>query len=123
MNGAPGRGPRIHAGRPEDVVPDQVRVLSLPPERNGTPREALLLRDERGELRIYLNRCRHLPTTLDAGGRRFLTQDRRHLQCQTHGALYRLRDGHCIEGPCEGSALFALAFEIEGDALYVVLDE
>jgi nitrite reductase/ring-hydroxylating ferredoxin subunit len=41
------------------------------------------------------------------------------LVCGTHGATYRLRDGHCIEGPCEGLALERLKVRsVDGD-LYV----
>jgi nitrite reductase/ring-hydroxylating ferredoxin subunit len=113
---------RIAAGRPEDTAAGEVRVLPLPPDSSGVPREALLLRDEAGVLRAYLNRCRHLPTTLDAAGRKFFSADRRHLQCQTHGALYRLNDGYCVEGPCEGSTLYRLELEVEGDTLYITLE-
>jgi nitrite reductase/ring-hydroxylating ferredoxin subunit len=123
VSAASGAPLRIAAGHHDDLVRGEVRVVRLPVGRDGTPREALLLRDESGTPRAYLNRCRHLPTTLDAGGRQFLSKDRLHLQCQTHGARYRLADGHCVEGPCDGHALFALALELEGDELYIVLDD
>ena len=120
---AAGARTRIAAGRHDDLVRGGVRVVRLPAERDGTPREGLLLRDESGTLRAYLNRCRHLPTTLDAGGRQFFSKDRVHLQCQTHGARYRLADGGCVEGQCDGRGLFALAVELEGDAVYILLDD
>jgi len=123
VSAASGARLRIAAGRLDDLVQSEVRVVRLPAERDGTPREALLLRDESGTPRAYLNRCRHLPTTLDAGGRQFFSKDRVHLQCQTHGARYQLADGHCVEGPCDGHALFALTLELEGDALYIALDD
>jgi len=95
-----------------DVVAGNVRVVALPRDGHGRPREALLLRDDAGVLRVYLNRCQHLPIPIDGGSRDFLTPDGAHLRCGTHGALYRLQDGLCIAGPCEGKALEAVPFEI-----------
>lgn len=109
---------------PEAVVAfGEVRVVALPRDQLGRPREALLVRDAGGCLRVYLNRCRHLPIPIDGGSREFLTSDGSHLRCGTHGALYRLDDGHCVSGPCEGQALHALPFEVVAGAVRVRIDE
>ena len=113
---------RISAGWKDALAPGQVRPVALPRERDGRPREALLLRDHGGELRAYLNRCQHLPIPIDGGARRFLSKDGQHLQCGTHGARYRLEDGYCIDGPCAGQSLQPIALEMEGDAIYLVID-
>ena len=34
-----------------------------------------------------------------------MDDDRVHLLCHSHGALYRTRDGYCVSGPCEGQTL------------------
>ncbi len=112
---------RVAAGCVHDLVAGQVRVVRLPADASGMPREALLLRDARGRLRAYLNRCRHLPVPLDAGGRSFFSADGSELECRTHGARYRLDDGRCVEGPCKGAALQAFAIELEGDLVHVLL--
>jgi nitrite reductase/ring-hydroxylating ferredoxin subunit len=111
---------RVAAGRASELAPGAVRVVKLPPE-GRIPREALIIRDERGVLRAYLNRCQHLPIPLDGGSRRFLTRDGDYLECGTHGARYRLNDGHCVEGPCQGRALIALELEQSGDDLTLLL--
>jgi nitrite reductase/ring-hydroxylating ferredoxin subunit len=111
---------RIAAGRASELTPGAVRVVQLPPE-GRIPREALVVRDASGVLRAYLNRCQHLPIPLDGGSRRFLARDGAHLQCGTHGARYRLSDGHCIEGPCLGRSLIALELEQSGDDLTLLL--
>jgi len=74
-----------------------------------------------GEPRAYLNRCRHLPIPIDSGSRSFLTQDKRHLLCGTHGALYQLDDGLCVAGPCLKLALEQLPIEIENGVLFVLV--
>lgn len=114
---------RVPAGPAAFVSQGQVQVILLPRDPAGRPREALLLRDDRGELRAYLNRCEHLPIPLNAGGPDFLTADRRELLCRTHGARYRLEDGHCVHGPCAGRALRPLALSVEADCVYVLLEE
>ncbi|MEZ4340144.1 MAG: metallophosphoesterase [Sandaracinaceae bacterium] len=82
---------------------------------NGRPREVLLLRAEDGAPRAYLNVCQHLPVPLDGGAREFLNRAGTHLMCGTHGALYRLHDGYCVEGPCEGTTLESLPVRVDDE--------
>lgn len=90
-------------------------------DSEGRPREVLVLATPDGEPRAYLNRCRHLPIPLDGGSREFLTDDGTHLRCGTHGAIYRLDDGYCVEGPCEGTWLERVPLRIDDEG-FVVLD-
>jgi nitrite reductase/ring-hydroxylating ferredoxin subunit len=36
---------------------------------------------------------------------RYLTREGDLILCSTHGALFRLRDGLCVSGPCAGLSL------------------
>lgn len=103
------------------AVGEDPRLVRLSPTPEGFRREALVLRDETGALRVYMNRCRHLPITLDAGSRRFVFPGSDELVCGTHGARYRRSDGLCTWGPCTGKALEPVAFEDAGPEL-VLLD-
>jgi nitrite reductase/ring-hydroxylating ferredoxin subunit len=60
----------------------------------------------------YVNSCPHTGGPLDWVPDQFLDLDRRHILCATHGALFRLEDGHCLAGPCAGDKLTAVAVEI-----------
>lgn len=113
---------RIDAGAIEEFPPSSERVVPLPPDATAPRREAVVIHDEQGVLRAYVNRCRHLPIPLDAGSRRFRTPDGRHLLCRTHGAVYRLEDGACTRGPCDGRGLHALGVELEVGRVILVLD-
>ena len=113
---------KLDAGLAADIVPGSTRVVPLPPGANGMRREAIVLCDEQGELRAYVNRCQHLPIPLDGGGRAFFSADGRHLLCRTHGASYRLHDGLCVAGPCTGSSLVALRLERDGARVALVID-
>ena len=53
----------------------------------------------------YLNDCPHIGTPLNWKNTRFLTMDGSQIVCATHGALFRIKDGHCTAGPCIGMNL------------------
>ena len=111
----------IPVGPAEDVRSGNVVSVGLRRLGKGPPRQALVLRDAGGKLHCYLNLCRHLPIPLDGGSRVYLAPDEQHLLCGTHGALYRLEDGVCVEGPCVGAALFRLPL-LERDGELFILD-
>ncbi|MFM2417737.1 MAG: hypothetical protein RL385_2460 [Pseudomonadota bacterium] len=111
---------RIKAGPLETLGADEARAVPLPRGADRRPREALLVRGSDGRVRAYLNLCRHLPVPIDGGSRSYLTKDRQHLLCGTHGALYQRDDGKCIAGPCLHLQLIALPVEEEGGELYIV---
>ncbi|TFH29020.1 MAG: Rieske (2Fe-2S) protein [Myxococcales bacterium] len=105
--------------RAEDLRDGTVRTVGLGHDDDGLPIMALLLRDENGDIVAYRNLCRHLPVPLDGGTGELLSDDGAHLICGTHGATYRLYDGYCVEGPCEGLALHRLYVREDGGDLYV----
>ena len=96
-----------------------VRTAALGHDEEGRPVEAMVLRDARGVIVAYRNLCRHLPVPLDGGTGELLSEDGAHLVCGTHGALYRLGDGTCVDGPCEGMALEPLVVRVQAGEIYV----
>lgn len=109
----------VRVCRWDELVPGVVRVAELGLDSEGRPVQAIVLRDEQGRVVAYRNLCRHLPVPLDGGTGELLTPDRRHLVCGTHGALYRIRDGHCVEGPCRGRGLTPLRIREDSGSVYV----
>lgn len=69
----------------------------------------------------YLNRCQHLPVTLDLNDNEFFTHDKKYLQCHMHGAIYEMDSGLCIGGPCQGASLFKLSVEEEEGEIVVTI--
>lgn len=57
------------------------------------------------ETRLFQNICPHSGGPLTASPIPPLSRDGDHLVCQTHGALFRIRDGLCVAGPCLGARL------------------
>ena len=68
--------------------------------------------------RAYVDRCRHLPLTLDAGGGELSMDGGRTLVCMRHDANYDAANGACLSGACEDRALTALALELRGGELW-----
>jgi nitrite reductase/ring-hydroxylating ferredoxin subunit len=102
-------------------LPDRgTRGFDLGPDAD--PREIFLYR-EGGKVFAYENACPHLGSPLEFTPDQFLAPDREHFQCSTHGALFRLEDGHCVSGPCQGQALSQLAVEIAADGQVLLVGE
>jgi nitrite reductase/ring-hydroxylating ferredoxin subunit len=68
----------------------------------------------------FANSCPHQSSPLDWIENQFMTPDKSRIMCATHGAQFRIEDGHCIAGPCEGDALTPLPVSVRQGA--VVLD-
>jgi nitrite reductase/ring-hydroxylating ferredoxin subunit len=53
----------------------------------------------------YINACPHQRSRLNATPGRFFDWTGERLLCHRHGALFRVADGRCIDGPCLGKRL------------------
>ena len=98
------------------------KARSIPIIKKGWDTEILVLRTESG-IRCYVNRCPHLPLTLDIGTGDFFTKRGNELLCSNHGARFRPEDGMCTWGPCEGIPLQPVSFSVEGNELAVDLGD
>jgi nitrite reductase/ring-hydroxylating ferredoxin subunit len=112
-----------------DVFPGEVALCDASAVLEGTPQRherherhgasVIVLRAE-GVLHVYANRCPHRGTELDWVPGHFLDPCGKHLQCATHGALFRPDTGECVAGPCRGQSLEAVPFTVRAGR--VVLD-
>jgi phosphoglycolate phosphatase len=75
-----------------------------------------------GEIRGYINECRHQPTELDWNFGHFLDADQTYIVCASHGALYEPLSGICIGGPCRGKALEKVRV-VEHDGKIILKDD
>ena len=53
----------------------------------------------------YLNICPHYSLPLNHRPDEFVTRDGTRIRCTQHRALFRIEDGACLDGACEGRAL------------------
>lgn len=83
----------------------------------GATIEGLLLNYE-GEVFAYVNRCCHVPLSMDWVENQFFTEDKRYLICANHGATYEPKTGECIWGPCFGAFLRSVPLEIKAGKVF-----
>ncbi len=85
--------------------------------RDGRELEAFVL-NHGGRFVAYVNRCCHIPMTMDWVENQFLSDDGAHILCATHGALYEPVGGTCVAGPPLGQCLTPVPLEIrDGEVL------
>jgi nitrite reductase/ring-hydroxylating ferredoxin subunit len=92
----------VEVARVGEVAEGQSKKFLL--DCAGREVEAFLV-NYRGALHAFVNRCRHVPMTMDWVENRFFTADGRYIQCATHGACYEPETGECVDGPPLGKHL------------------
>ncbi|HXQ21598.1 MAG TPA: Rieske 2Fe-2S domain-containing protein [Candidatus Acidoferrales bacterium] len=85
---------------------------------NGREEECFVV-NHRGTLYAYVNRCCHVPMTMDWIENQLMTEDKAFIQCATHGACYEPDTGECISGPPLGKVLTPVPLVIRGEAVVV----
>ena len=83
---------------------EEGKSLGITLEINGS-RQMLLIVRSSDKAFVYLNSCPHIGTPLNLHPNKFLSHDKKHIICSTHGALFQIETGHCIFGPCKGDYL------------------
>lgn len=87
-------------------------------DENGFLFEGFAIR-YRGQIHAYLNRCPHIPLSLDYGDGEFFDEQKQWLICRNHGAVFDPSTGQCVAGPCCGASLQRLALQIIGDTVAI----
>jgi len=103
--------PEVVIGRVGDLPRGTTRKFLLPVE--GEAVEAFVVNVD-GTLHAWVNRCRHVPLTMDWVENRFL-DEAGFIVCATHGARYRADTGECVLGPPLGRQLIRVPLRIDGD--------
>lgn len=73
----------------------------------------LMLFEQADEILAYHNVCPHQGRNLNFAPDRFLFDPQGQLVCPHHGALFDVRSGICLQGPCQGAALRKVTVHIE----------
>jgi nitrite reductase/ring-hydroxylating ferredoxin subunit len=88
--------------RIDELAPGRTKKFTL--RCVGREVEGFVLNHD-GTFYAYVNRCCHIPMTMDWVENQFLTEDAAFIQCATHGALYEPASGACVAGPPLGQCL------------------
>jgi nitrite reductase/ring-hydroxylating ferredoxin subunit len=81
----------------------------------GEGRDTVLALKWQGQVRVWLNRCPHVPVSMQYRKDRFMSGDGRHIVCFAHGALFDPGSGACLAGPCVGQSLCGLVVRVDED--------
>ncbi len=68
----------------------------------------------------YFNRCPHTGVNLDWLPDKFLDAAAKVIVCATHGALFDIETGRCLEGPCAGDRLTPVSLEIRRGRIFLL---
>lgn len=94
--------PPVALCRLDELAATGAKGVSI--ETVNSRRELVVVAHAGGAL-AYENRCPHQGTPLEITPDRFVDSERRMLICSTHGARFRIGDGYCFSGPCQGDSL------------------
>ena len=100
----------------QDLTEDKARGFTIGQKPENL--ELLLVKKD-GQIYAYKNHCPHLGITLNWQEDEFLSLEKTHIECSTHGALFNLGDGHCIAGPCIRQDLQPLTIELRDDEVWL----
>ena len=98
--------PQRRLCRLEDLLPGTAR--GFPPAPGGFTGLFAVRPTDTEIPHVYVNACPHIGVALDWTPDDFLTRDRKTIVCSTHGAIFALDTGLCIQGPCKGDHLDAV---------------
>lgn len=100
----------------DELAAEAPREVTLAAD-SSAPFPVLLLR--RGDrVLAYMNRCPHQKRRLNERSAAFLYEDGT-LRCSNHVSHFRIDDGHCVTGLCEGDSLYAVPVEIRDGQVVV----
>jgi nitrite reductase/ring-hydroxylating ferredoxin subunit len=97
-----------------DLHPGETKKFFL--SVNGHEEECFVV-NHRGTLYAYVNRCSHIPMTMDWIDNQFMTEDKEFIQCATHGACYQPDTGECVAGPPCGKFLTRVPLATRGEEI------
>ncbi|HSC66378.1 MAG TPA: Rieske (2Fe-2S) protein [Cellvibrio sp.] len=72
-----------------------------------------------GKTYLYHNQCPHLGIPLEWVEDQFLDSSGSMIQCANHGALFVIKTGKCVAGPCSGRSLVPIDFIIEAGDIFI----
>jgi len=76
---------------------------------------------QQGKIYLYQNSCPHLGIPLEWVEDQFFDSSGSMIQCANHGALFVIKTGKCVAGPCSGRALTPVDYRIDAGDIFISL--
>jgi nitrite reductase/ring-hydroxylating ferredoxin subunit len=74
---------------------------------------------QQGKVYLYQNNCPHIGIPLEWVADQFLDSSGSMIQCANHGALFVIKTGKCVAGPCSGRSLIPIDFSIDAGNIFI----
>jgi len=106
-------------------LPNKLRLCSLAdiPEAGSKgfnlPGRKLFAVKQHAKVYLYQNSCPHLGIPLEWVEDQFLDSSGSMIQCANHGALFVIKTGKCVAGPCSGCSLTPFDFSIDAGDIFI----
>lgn len=102
--------------RAEELAPNGAKGMML---GEGTDRLDVVVVAKDGKHHAYINSCPHQFIPLEIFPGHFFSEDKKHLICSGHGALFEPDTGLCVNGPCEDEFLERLEIVEKDGEIYL----
>lgn len=93
-----------------DIAEGKAREFSY---QDGDERCDIFIQRVGDEVYAYENSCPHSYIPLNMKEGQFTEKSGKYFMCQNHGALFDLKSGLCLAGPCNGQSLTAIEIELK----------
>jgi nitrite reductase/ring-hydroxylating ferredoxin subunit len=94
------------------------RGFEIPQGEGQLPLSLFVVRKD-DQVYGYRNSCPHTGAPLEWQPNQFLDRDNSFIECALHGALFDIREGRCLRGPCIGDSLQRLAVSVRDGAVWL----
>jgi len=86
------------------------------PSKEGL--DLILIKNDQ-DFYAYHNICPHFSVQLDNAKGQFFTYDNQWIMCAHHSAMFEIKTGLCIDGPCKANSLVQESVYIEDGNIYL----
>lgn len=115
LSGGPKAGETLC--RLSDIEEGRAREFSF---RQGKDMREIFIYRQGDEVFAYENSCPHAYIPLNMKDGVFTEKSGKYFMCQNHGALFDIKSGQCLAGPCNGQSLTAVEIEIRDGKIMAV---
>ncbi len=102
----------------DEIADPGSKGLSI--DRDGAKLDLFIVKKD-AKIVVYQNSCPHTQGPLDWTPDQFLAMDNHYIMCANHGALFEIKNGLCIYGPCKTQSLKAIPFTIKDNHIYALI--
>lgn len=102
----------------DDIIDPGAKGFTL---KQGRSERLLFLIKKEGKVYAYENKCPHAGLNLEWQTDDFLNNEKDHIQCSVHGALFEIETGACTSGPCNGMDLTSVNIELDDNGQIILL--